>query len=177
MATRILIVDDNRDTLRDYSLLLQDLSVQRWTAHASEAEVPVEVEGADTFSRALKKLENQPFDLLIVDLRMPGPDGREYGGLDLIEESMKLDALRPVIVVTGYGSVELARKTLTQGVFDFIEKGSEKFEIELLDAVNRAIAVEEEKIRRSGNPFILMTGESLRSLAEERRNCDSLRRN
>ena len=98
MAIRILVVDDNRDTLRAYTkVLLRNLSMQRWTAGASEAEVPIEVEGVDTFSRALKTLESQLVDLLIVDLRIPGPDGREYGGLDLIEESMKLDALRPII--------------------------------------------------------------------------------
>ena len=70
---------------------------------------------------------------------------------------MKLDALRPVIVVTGFGSVELARKTLTRGVFDFIEKSPDTA-TELTEAVQRAIATQEEKIRRSGNPFILMTG-------------------
>ena len=159
MGTRILIVDDIPEDLRRYTkALLRNLSVQRGIPETPQAEVQLDVDGADTFSGALKKLKSQPFDLFIVDLKIPGPDGREYGGLDLIEESMKLDALRPIIVVTGYGSVELARKTLTKGVFDFIEKGSEDFKIKLLNAVNRALATQEEKIRRAGNPFILMTG-------------------
>lgn len=65
--------------------------------------------------------------------------------------------MRPIIAITGYGSVALARKTLTQGVFDFIEK-SPKAVDDLIDAVQRAIDCRDEKIRRAGNPFTPMTG-------------------
>jgi hypothetical protein len=79
------------------------------------------------------------------------------GGLELISESISLDALRPVIAVTGYGTIELARRTLTQGVFDFIEK-SETAIKDLIKTVQRAIDSYDEKMLRSGNPFTPMTG-------------------
>jgi FixJ family two-component response regulator len=69
--------------------------------------------------------------------------------LELISESISLDALRPVIAVTGYGTIELARRTLTQGVFDFIEK-SETAIKDLIKAVQRAIDSHDEKMLRSG---------------------------
>jgi hypothetical protein len=92
-----------------------------------------------------------------VDLKIPGTDGEEMGGLEVIEESLKLDPLRPIIAITGYGSIQLARNTLTQGVFDFIEKSSTAVD-ELIKAVQRAIDSRSERIFRSGNPFTPMSG-------------------
>ena len=79
------------------------------------------------------------------------------GGLELIDESVEIDSLRPIIVITGYGNVELAKRTLTKGVFDFIEKSATAVE-DLVSAVQRAIDTRDEKIRRVGNPFTPMTG-------------------
>ncbi|MBS9772642.1 MAG: hypothetical protein J7F05_19900, partial [Trichodesmium erythraeum GBRTRLIN201] len=59
--------------------------------------------------------------------------------------------------ITGYGNVELAKRTLTKGVFDFIEKSATAVE-DLVSAVQRAIDTRKEKIRRVGNPFTPMTG-------------------
>ncbi len=124
---------------------------------AKGREALIEIEEADTISLALKKLKEQSFEILVVDLKIPGLSGEEMGGLDLISESMKLDPLRPIIAITGYGSVALARKTLTQGVFDFIEKSGTAID-DLINAVQRALDSRDEKIIRSGNPFTPMTG-------------------
>ncbi len=160
MPTRILVVDDNRDTLRLYAKALSrkiELKLQAQFSTTKTAVFPLEVEEADTVFLAIKKLETQPFDILVVDLKIPGLTGEEMGGLDVIESSLKLDPLRPIIAITGYGSVALARKTLTQGVFDFIEK-SDAAVNDLIQAVEKAIESREEKILRSGNPFTPMTG-------------------
>jgi hypothetical protein len=79
------------------------------------------------------------------------------GGREVITESITLDPLRPIIVVTGYGTVQLARSTFAQGIFDFIEK-SESAADELVAAVQKAIDLRAEKIIRSGNPFTPMAG-------------------
>ncbi|MFB2938394.1 response regulator [Aerosakkonemataceae cyanobacterium BLCC-F154] len=161
MPVRILIVDDNRDTLRTYSkAFLRRIRHKEWECNLPESLNPksiLEVESADTVQLALEKLEAQPFEILVVDLKIPGFSGEEMGGLELISESLRLDPLRPIIAITGYGSIALARKTLTQGVFDFIEK-SDKAVDDLIDAVQRAIDCRDEKIRRAGNPFTPMTG-------------------
>ena len=161
MVLRILIVDDNRDTLKRYIKSLKrrirseffNVAIKQNT----ESKFIIEVEGCDSVITALKKLRNQPFEILIVDLRIPGSSGQEMGGLELIDESVELDSLRPIIVITGYGNVELAKRTLTKGVFDFIEKSATAVE-DLVSAVQRAIDTRDEKIRRVGNPFTPMTG-------------------
>lgn len=160
MSLRILLVDDNPDILRTYTkALLREITPRRWNRDVFEGRVPprIDVVKADTSSLALRKLREESFDILVVDLKIPGPSGEEMGGLQLISESMSLDALRPVIAVTGYGSIELARRTLTQGVFDFIEKSETAVE-DLIKAVQRAIDNYDEKMLRSGNPFTPMTG-------------------
>jgi CheY-like chemotaxis protein len=161
MSLSILVVDDNRDTLRTYTKALRrKITGQKLGSGLPERATSslLEVDAADTVPLALKKLHEQPFDILVVDLKIPGSTGEEMGGLELIWESMKLDPLRPIIAITGYGSVELARKTLTRGVFDFIEKSGTAVD-DLINAIQRAIDSRDEKILRSGNPFAPMTGQ------------------
>lgn len=160
MPIRILVVDDNRDTLKTYTkALLRRIKPKDLLRRLSSTEDKslLEVEYADTISLALERLNAKPFDILVVDLKIPGLAGEEMGGLELISGSMRLDPLRPIIAITGYGSIELARKTLTQGVFDFIEKSSTAVD-DLISAVQRAIDHFDEKMMRSGNPFTPMTG-------------------
>ncbi|GGA24705.1 response regulator [Okeania sp. KiyG1] len=162
MLLRILIVDDNRDTLKRYvkslkrGIRLESLNFS--TPQDLDSKSPIEIEECDSVIPALKKLRTQPFEILIVDLKIPGSSGEEMGGLELIDESVDLDPLRPIIVITAYGNVELARRTLTKGVFDFIEKSPTAVEDKLVSAVQRAIDTRNEKIRRVGNPFTPMTG-------------------
>lgn len=68
-----------------------------------------------------------------------------------------VDPLRPIIVITGYGSINLVKKTLTRGVFDFIEKSPTAID-DLIDAVKRSFDYLEQKITRTGNPFTPITG-------------------
>lgn len=154
MSVRILVVDDNRETLMTYVKALR----RRVRPKGSDRDFELEVEEADRVSEAVDKLRSKTFDIVVADLKLSGLSGGEMGGLELVSESLKLDPLRSVIVITGYGSVELARKTLTQGVFDFIEKSAIAVD-ELVTAVQRAIDRRNEKILRSGNPFRPRSGE------------------
>lgn len=159
MPIRVLVIEDNRRTLEIYkqALTRKVMAVGHLGTAGADAPVPLEVEEADTVSLALKKLRSQLFDLLVVDLKIPGLDGEEMGGLQIITESLTLDPLRPVIVITGYGSIELARQTLKEGIFDFIEKSDKAVEM-LIESAKKAIAYRDQKILRSGNPFTAMTG-------------------
>jgi len=129
MPIRILIVDDNRDTLKTYArAILRNIKAREINQNSSEGyilQLP-EIDEADTILVAKEKLISKSFDLLIVDLKIPGSWGQEWGGLELISESKRIDALRPIIVITGYGTTELARKTLIEGAFDFIEKSDKR---------------------------------------------------
>jgi FixJ family two-component response regulator len=160
MATRILLIDDDLDTLRTYKkALFRSMKAQevQLISTGKIIEPIIVVEDVDTVSLGLQKLRTQPFEIVVVDLKIPGLSGEEMGGLELISESLALDPLRPIIAVTGYGTIELARKTFTQGVFDFIEKSTTAVD-DLINAIKRAISYLDEKIKRSGNPFTPMTG-------------------
>ena len=65
-------------------------------------------------SDALKLLENEDFDVVISDIKMPDVDGLELLG--------KIREIRdvPVIMVTGHGDIETAVTSLKSGAFDFI---------------------------------------------------------
>ena len=69
----------------------------------------------------LKQIESQGCDLLITDLKMPGMDG-----LELMEKVKGLIPWMPVLVITAFGDIPLAIKTVKSGAVDFIEKPLEK---------------------------------------------------
>jgi CheY-like chemotaxis protein/GTPase SAR1 family protein len=126
-----------------------------------QSETSLEVDGADTVSSAIEKLKKEHedykghkehYDILVVDLKLPGLSGAEMGGLEIITESLKLDPLRPIIVISGHWTIELVKKTVSQGVSDFIEKNDDSID-ELVKSIKRAISSFNEKIMRSGNPF------------------------
>jgi DNA-binding NtrC family response regulator len=71
-------------------------------------------DGAD----ALRRLEEQPFDVLICDLRMPG----ELGGMDVVQHARARWPDMQVIVLTAHGSVGTAVEAMRIGAFDFLEK-------------------------------------------------------
>src|SRR6266566_4143984 len=159
MPTRILVVDDDRVHLRTYlKAILRAGNSAMYGTGANEGTSPsVEVIDADKVADALGRMRTERFEILVVDLKIPGSAGQEMGGLELIEESQKLDPLRFIIVITGYGTIELTKKALSQGIVDFIEKSPTAAE-ELVNAIQRAIQTRNEKIRRSGNPFTPMVG-------------------
>ena len=75
---------------------------------------------------------------LIADVRMP-----EMSGLELQEEMANQSIDLPVIIITGYGDVEMAVNAMKAGAADFIEKPYK--EQELLDRVHKAINQNAEK--------------------------------
>lgn len=77
----------------------------------------VEVVGAESVADALRRLELEPFSLLVTDLRMPTP-----GGLILIERARALDPGLPVVAITGYPSAESARRCRELGISAYVRK-------------------------------------------------------
>ncbi len=100
---RILVVDDEE-------LIAQLLTgVLRGQGH--EAEYVTDGEAA------LARLERQPFDLLVTDLRMPRMDG-----MRLIEEAKALYPDTDALIMTAFASAETAVDALRQGVSDYLSK-------------------------------------------------------
>ena len=158
-APSILLVDDNLDTLKAFSKALVR-GVRTSSVHPQLTGLigpALRINSVSTVAEALEKLRSDEIDIVVVDLRLPGSHGDSMGGHEIITESIAMDPLRPIIVVTGYGTVKLARSTFAQGIFDFIEK-SDSAGDELVAAVQKAIDAHAEKIIRCGNPFTPMAG-------------------
>lgn len=75
------------------------------------------VETFEDGKEALKRFDEQPFDIVVTDVRMD-----EVDGMEVLEEVLARSKKTRVIIITGYATVELAREALTKGAFDFIAK-------------------------------------------------------
>jgi DNA-binding NtrC family response regulator len=100
---RILIVDDE--------LVVRD-SLGRW--FESEG---YEVGLASSGREALAAIQEKPYDLALVDIKMPGMDGME-----LQQRLAQADPDLIIVIMTGYASVETAVQALKRGAYDYITK-------------------------------------------------------
>jgi DNA-binding NtrC family response regulator len=115
----ILIVDDD--------IVVRD-SLGKW--FESEG---FQVSIAPGAAAALEMLAGRRFDLALVDIKMPGVDG-----IELQAKLREIDPSMPVIIMTGFASVETAVRALKNGAYDYITKPFDPDE--LVHLVNKAIA-------------------------------------
>ena len=114
-------------------LVVDDLSINRVILSDMLASAQIEaVEAADGHA-ALALLEAQPFDLVLMDVRMPGMDGFE--AVRAIRRMGSGIAATPVVIVTGDVTDETARQAAACGANDVLHKPVEL--TKLLDAVAR----------------------------------------
>ena len=109
-VARILIVDDEASI--------------RLTLGALLKRTGYEVTPAENGAEAVALLEQQLFDLMLVDLKMPGMDG-----MQVVAAARKRQADLAIIVLTGHGSLDTAVEGLHQGVFDYLLKTTEPAQV------------------------------------------------
>ena len=66
---------------------------------------------------ALEKIQEESFNLVITDLKMPG-----MNGIEVLKSIKILQPLVPIIIITGYATVETAVDAIKQGAFDYLSK-------------------------------------------------------
>jgi sigma-B regulation protein RsbU (phosphoserine phosphatase) len=108
MTPRILIADDQPDLLDALKLLLKGQGIEYDAVTSPDA--------------ALAALQSRPFDLVLMDLNYTGDTTSGREGIDLLARVQAFDRLLPVIVMTGWGSVDLAVEAMRRGVRDFVQK-------------------------------------------------------
>src|ERR1700723_895584 len=99
----ILVVDDEIEIREGLEALLTSESFQVTLAETGEA--------------GLQKLEDQPFDLMLLDVSLP-----DRNGLELLREIRRRDPQLSVILITAFGSIDMARAAFKGGAQDFITK-------------------------------------------------------
>ena len=104
MSERILVVDDEPNMLRLLKTVITDKTDYEVVTTNNSLEVP-------------KLVQDEHFDLVITDLKMPLVDG-----MDVIEITKKNDPNIPIIIITAYGTIETAEEAVQKGAYDFITK-------------------------------------------------------
>jgi len=132
MYPSILIVDDEPSILQSFEGLLTDEGF--------------EVVTASNGYEALKIIEQDPPDIVLLDIWMPGIDG-----LETLKEIRATNPHIPVIMVTGHGTIETAVNATKIGAFDFIEKplSIDKVIVEINNALNFRRLEEENRYLRT----------------------------
>jgi len=98
-------------------LVIDDEDIVRLSCSRSLVPQGYELKMAKNGPEGLKMLEEETFDLVLTDLKMPNMDGIEVLGT-IKEKWPKTD----VVIVTGYQTVETAVKAIKIGAFDYVEK-------------------------------------------------------
>ena len=105
---RTLIADDQPDVLEALRLLLKGEGY--------------ETEAVTTPSDVINALKTHNFDLLLMDLNYARDTTSGQEGLDLLSRVQAVDSTLPIVVMTAWGSVELAVEAMRRGVRDFVLK-------------------------------------------------------
>ena len=154
MPSRILVADDQADIRESLRLLLKSEGFR--------------VDTAGTPAAALAAVQAEPPDLVLMDMNY-GRDttsGRE--GLELLERLHKAEPKVPVVIMTAWGSIELAVEAMRRGAKDFIQKPWEnarllttlRTQLELSTAVRRSLLLEAENAVLRGEGLTALVARS-----------------
>jgi len=115
----VLIVDDERD-------------MRNLLAKVLAKKANCEVMTCNSAEEALEQVQLEPPDAVLTDIKMPGMDG-----LSFLQHLQSIDPSLTTIVMTGYGTIEMAVQALKEGAYDFVEKPFDNERI--LRTVRRAL--------------------------------------
>ncbi len=110
---RVLVVDDEDNLRHMLQILLKREGYEAF--------------GVASVDAALAELASRPFDIILTDLRMPG-----RGGLELVDEVRQRNLDTTVVVMTAYGSRDIAIEAMKHGAYDYLSKPFEADELVLL---------------------------------------------
>ncbi len=159
---RVLIADDQPDVLEALRLLLKGEGYQ--------------LESARTPLAVVDAVERKEFDAVLMDLNYARDTTSGREGLDLLSQIQALDATLPVVVMTAWGSVELAVEAMRRGARDFIQKPWEnarllsvlRTQVDLARAIRRGQQLEAENraLRPEGGPTLIAESPSMQPVLQ-----------
>jgi DNA-binding NtrC family response regulator len=132
-GARILVVDDEADIRESLETLL---SLEGYN-----------VDLAQNATEGLHRLTTRPYDLILLDLMMP-----DRSGMDVLHDIRERDTETPVVLITAYGSVEVAVQALKSGANDYFSKpwDNEKLLLEISRMIAaRRLETENVQLKRA----------------------------
>jgi nitrogen regulation protein NR(I) len=136
-AGRVLVVDDEKNITFVIQAVLE--------------KAGYEVLAYNNSAEALEVIASEDLDAVITDLYMPGADGME-----ILEICRKNHPELPVVIITAFGTVEVAVSALKRGAFDFVTKPFDQ--VELLNVIRKASQTHQE---RQKEPISIAPAEAL----------------
>ena len=159
---RILIADDQPDVLEALRLLLKGEGVR-----IDSANSPVAV---------LDAVQSREFDAVLIDLNYARDTTSGEEGLNLLNRLHAHDPSLPVVVMTAWGSVEVAVEAMRRGARDFIQKPWDnprvlaivRTQVELSRALRRQQRLEDENraLKRDTGPLLIAEAPAMRPVLE-----------
>jgi sigma-B regulation protein RsbU (phosphoserine phosphatase) len=134
-ARRVLVADDQPDVVAALRLLLRGAGL--------------EADAASSIQEVRDRLNGRDYDLLLMDLNYARDTTSGREGLDLLTEVHERDRLLPIIVMTGWGSIETAVEAMRRGARTFVHKPWEN--ASLAETVTREL--DDAAARRRADAF------------------------
>jgi sigma-B regulation protein RsbU (phosphoserine phosphatase) len=129
---RVLVADDQTDILQALRLLLGDAGF--------------ETELVNSVNGVVERVSREPYDLLLMDLNYTRDTTSGREGLDLLERVRMHDGTLPVVVMTGWGSIETAVEAMRRGAKSFVQKPWD--DTTLVEVVRREVGEGQASRRR-----------------------------
>lgn len=159
---RILIADDQEDVLAALRLLLKAEGYQ--------------IESVTSPQAALGALEQKEFDVLLMDLNYTRDTTSGEEGFELLSKVQTIDPMLPAVVMTAWGSVEVAVEAMRRGAKDFIQKPWDnarllaiiRTQMELAAALRRGARLEAENrlLQADGRPVMIAEAPSMQPVLQ-----------
>ena len=159
---QILVADDQPDVLEAMRLLLKGAGYRGEFVNSPAA--------------VLEALKSRDFDVLLMDLNYARDTTSGQEGLDLLARAQALDGTLPVVVMTAWGTVELAVEAMRRGARDFVAKPWEndrllailRNQIALGKALRKGQRLEAENLllRTEGAPRLIAQSPAMRPVLE-----------
>ncbi len=139
MSIKVLLVDDERDFVEPLSERLTARGFETGTAFGGE--------------EALAKIRDDDWDVVVLDVLMPGMDGTET-----LREIKQVKPLIEVIMLTGHATVESAIEGMKLGAYDYLMKPTEMQDLtEKIEKAHVRKQDQEERIRQAEINHIVKT--------------------
>jgi len=159
---RILVADDQPDVREALRLLLKGEGF--------------DIDAVASPAALLAALDTKEFDAILMDLNYARDTTSGQEGLDLLTEIRTRDGSLPVIVMTAWGSLNLAVEAMRRGAKDFIQKPWEnarllailRTQIELAHAIRQSVRLEAENrlLRADGRPMLIADSAAMRPVMD-----------
>ncbi len=153
-SPRVLVADDQAGVLKALRLLLKGEGY--------------EIETAASAGAILEAVRRQDFDVVLMDLNYVRGSTSGQEGLDVLSRIQQIDSTLPVVVMTAWGSVELAVEAMRRGARDFLTKPWKnervmailRTQVELGRALRKGRQLEQENLVLRGEAQALLIAES-----------------